>query len=150
MNAYGYQRDIAPIEKWLPTRVCDLREIATCERLLPARYARLQDITYNYISISSDLTYSAILPDSEIYRDITASGIIARYWYLWDICACNISTITGCLFLVISPIRRFWLSQLSSLVDRRSTRLLNRCGDRGYWRPSISPWGYPRHCWGLI
>ena len=82
MNAYGYQRDIAPIEKWLPTRVCDLREIATCERLLPARYARLQDITYNYISISSDLTYSAILPDSEIYRDISASGIIARYWYL--------------------------------------------------------------------
>ena len=150
MNAYGYQRDIAPIEKWLPTRVCDLREIATCERLLPARYARLQDISYNHISISSDLTYSVILPDSEIYWDISASGIIARYWYLWDICACNISTITGCLFPVISPIQRFWLSWLSSLVNRRSTRLLNRCGDHRYWRPSITPWGYPRHCWGLI
>ena len=80
---YDYWRDMTAMgtcEILLPLRNGYLREFVTCERLLPAKYARLQDISYNQISISSDLTYTAILPDSEIYRNIAASGITARYW----------------------------------------------------------------------
>ena len=44
--------------------------MATCERLLPARYACLQDISYNRISISSDLLRNGLYHRSS-YRDYT-------------------------------------------------------------------------------
>ena len=57
---YGFRRDLPPGRYGYP------RDIASDAIGLPARYACLQDVSYKRIPISSDLTYPAILPVSEI------------------------------------------------------------------------------------
>ena len=75
---YCYQRDIATGEILLPVRHCfrqywqsvryDCRwNMTTSEIWLPAGYSCLDDISYNLMPNSSDLTFTAILTASEIW-----------------------------------------------------------------------------------
>ena len=124
---YCYLQDIATCKKWLPVRYRYLWDIAFDALWLPVRYACLQNITYTWmpfqvicnIDSQRDMTLYGYQPPIQLYCLIVRYTQILlmgyyykrdnRYWYLWDICACNILTISGCLFPVILPIWRYWL-----------------------------------------
>ena len=89
---YSYQQDIATSkilllvrhcfrQYWQPVGYDCWRNMTTSEIWLPVRYSCLDNISYNQMPNSSDLTFTAVLIASEIWL----LQVPARYCSLWDI-----------------------------------------------------------------